>query len=259
MNERVTTITMDIVEAIRDVLRKNEVSFAEYRAGFMHLVKTQQSGEIPLLVDVFFNSTIVEIENKGRKGSKAAIQGPYFVPDAPHVDGALAIEDSAQDLPKMLMRGKITGQDGRPVAGAVIDVWHSTPQGTYSGIEKHGDLDKKFYRGKITTDANGNYSCTSILPTAYQIPNKGPTGMLLEEYMGGHSWRPAHIHYWVQADGMRDLISQAYFEGGEHIEDDCCNGGGMDFMVPEKYEGDVRVMEVDFVLDDAAAVRTAAE
>ncbi|WP_299775073.1 chlorocatechol 1,2-dioxygenase [uncultured Tateyamaria sp.] len=259
MNERVTTITMDIVESIRDVLRKHDVTFAEYRAGFMHLVKTQGAGEIPLLVDVFFNSTIVEIENRGRKGSKAAIQGPYFVPDAPHVNGELAIEDSAKDLPKMVMRGKITAQDDTPVAGAVIDVWHSTPQGTYSGIEKHGDLDKKYYRGKISTDANGRYECKSILPVAYQIPNKGPTGMLLEEYMGGHSWRPAHIHYWVQADGKRDLISQAYFEGGEHIEDDCCNGGGTDFMVPEKYEGDVRVMEVDFVLDEAVASLEAAE
>lgn len=253
MNERVKTITLDLVEAVRDVLRRHDVTFGEYRAGFMHLVKTQQAGEIPLLIDVFLNSTVVEIENKGRKGSKAAIQGPYFVPDAPHVDGALAIEDSAKDEPKMLMRGKITDQSGAPVAGAVIDVWHSTPQGTYSGIEKHGDLDKKYYRGKITTDAQGRYECRSILPTAYQIPNKGPTGMLLEEYMGGHSWRPAHVHYWVHADGKRDLISQAYFEGGEHIEDDCCNGGGLDFMVPETYEGDERVMEVDFVLDEAAA------
>lgn len=257
MNERATAITMDIVEAIRAALRKHQVSFGEYRAGFMHLAKTQQAGEIPLLIDVFFNSTIVEIENKNRKGSKAAIQGPYFVPDAPYVDGELAIEGSAQALPKMEMRGKVTDQSGAPIVGAVIDVWHSTPQGTYSGIEKHGNLDKKYYRGKITTDANGNYACKSILPVAYQIPNKGPTGMLLEEYMGGHSWRPAHIHYWVNAEGKRDLISQAYFEGDEYIEDDCCNGGGSDFMVPEKYEDGVRIMEVDFVLDPAPALEPA--
>lgn len=259
MSDRVTTITTDIVEAVRDVLRKHDVTFQEYRAGFMHLVKTQQAGEIPLLIDVFFNSTIVDIENSTRKGSKAAIQGPYFVEGAPHVSGELAIRDEDKDQPRMVMRGQVTDIAGKPVPGAVIDVWHSTPEGRYSGIERHGEVDKKYYRGKITTDANGRYECHSILPVPYQIPNKGPTGQLLEEYMGGHSWRPAHIHYWVQADGQRDLISQAYFEGGDYIEDDCCNGGGSDFMVPEVYEDGVRVMEVDFRLEPAQAVMQAAE
>jgi len=253
MNERIKTITMDIVEAVRDVLRKHDVSFQEYRAGFFHLVKTQQAGEIPLLVDVFFNSTVVGIENAARKGSKAAIQGPYFVEDAPHVTDTLAIRDEDKDSPKMVMRGTVRDLSGTPVAGAVIDVWHSTPEGRYSGIQKHGEIDKKYYRGKITTDANGQYECKSILPVPYQIPNKGPTGQLLEEYMGGHSWRPAHIHYWVHADGKRDLISQAYFEGDQYIENDSCNGGGLDFMVPEKFEGDVRVMEVNFELEHTAA------
>lgn len=259
MNQRAKVITEDIVDAIRGVLQKHDVTFQEYRAGFMHLVKTQQAGEIPLLVDVFFNSTVVDIENRNRTGSKAAIQGPYFVPDAPHVDGELAIREEDLGQTRMVMRGQVTDLAGAPIAGAVIDVWHSTPEGRYSGIEKHGEIDKKYYRGKITTDANGNYECRSILPVPYQIPNKGPTGQLLEEYMGGHSWRPAHIHYWVQANGQRDLISQAYFEGGEHIEDDCCNGGGNEFMVPEKYEGDLRVMEVNFRLEPAQAVVQAAE
>ncbi|GFE66181.1 chlorocatechol 1,2-dioxygenase [Litoreibacter roseus] len=259
MSERVKEITMDIVEATRDVLRKHNVTFPEYRAGFMHLAKTQQAGEIPLLIDVFFNSTVVDIENKTRKGSRAAIQGPYFVEDAPLVDGQLAIRDEDNDQPRMVMRGKVKGTDGQPVAGAVIDVWHSTPEGRYSGIAKHGEIDKKYYRGKITTDANGNYECYSILPVPYQIPNKGPTGQLLEEYMGGHSWRPAHIHYWVHADGLRDVISQAYFEGDQYIENDSCNGGGSEFMVAEAYDGDVRVMEVNFELEPAAAKMQAAE
>lgn len=258
-NERIQAIVPDLVEAIRDVLRKHEVTFPEYRAGFMHLVKTQQAGEIPLLTDVFLNSTVVDIENQSRKGSRAAIQGPYFVPDAPFVDGTLAIRDEDQEQPRMKMRGRITGLDGTPVAGAVIDVWHSTPEGRYSGIQKHGEIDKKYYRGKITTNSDGYYECASILPVPYQIPNKGPTGELLEKYLGGHSWRPAHIHYWVHADGMRDLISQAYFEGDKYIDDDSCNGGGSHFMVPEAFEDGVRIMEVDFQLEPAAAAVQAAE
>lgn len=37
------------------------------------------------------------------------------------------------------MRGWVTDLDGQPVSGAVIEVWHSTPDGRYSGIERHGD------------------------------------------------------------------------------------------------------------------------
>lgn len=259
MNERAKAITEDIVEAVRDVFRKHDVTFGEYRAGFMHLVETQKAGEIPLLIDVFFNRTIVDIENETRKGSKAVIQGPYFVPDAPHVTDALAIQPEAENEQKMVMRGQVADMDGAPVAGAVIDVWHSTPDGRYSGIERHGEIDKKYYRGKITTDDEGRYEVRSIMPVPYQIPNKGPTGKLLEDYMGKHSWRPAHIHYWIHADGKRDLISQAYFEGDKYVDDDSCSDGGGDFIVAEKYEGDERVMEVNFTLEPAQEVRHAAE
>lgn len=250
MSERVQTIVTDLVEAVRDVMRRHDVTFAEYRAGVGHMIKTQEARELPLLIDVFMNSTVVEIENRGRRGSKAAIQGPYFREGAPQVTDSLAIREEDRDQPRMVMRGRVTDEGGAPVAGAVIDVWHSTPEGRYSGV--HGDIPLEFYRGKITTDGDGRYEVRSILPVPYQIPNQGPTGELLERHMGGHSWRPAHIHYWVHAEGKRDLISQAYFEGDEYIEDDSCNGGGSEFMVPEAYEGDVRVMEVSFTLDDAA-------
>ncbi|WP_119166128.1 chlorocatechol 1,2-dioxygenase [Algihabitans albus] len=257
MSNRVEAITMDIVEAVRDVLRKHEVTFGEYRAGVGHMIKTQEAKELPLLIDVFLNSTIVEIENRNRKGSHAAIQGPYFREGAPHVEETLAIRDEDKDQPRMVLRGSVTDLNGRPVAGAVIDVWHSTPEGRYSGV--HGDIPLEFYRGKITTDKDGRYEVRSIMPVPYQIPNQGPTGALLETYMNGHSWRPAHVHYWVHAEGYRDLISQAYFEGGKYIEDDCCNGGGKEFVVSEDYEDDLRVMKVDFKLDPAVAAAQAAE
>src|SRR3546814_2055462 len=89
--------------------------------------------------------------------------------------------------------------DGRPLARATIDVWHSTPEGRYSGI--HDGIPPHYYRGKIVTDADGRYNVRSIMPIPYQIPNEGPTGALLTA-MGRHSWRPAHVHYKISAPGM---------------------------------------------------------
>jgi chlorocatechol 1,2-dioxygenase len=252
MSDRIRAITTDIVEAIRGVLKKHDVTFAEYRAGVGHMIKTQEAKEIPLLIDVFFNSTVVEIENRVRKGSKAAIQGPYFVEGAPVVTGTLAIREEDRDQPRMIMRGRVTDLRGKPVAGAKIDVWHSTPNGRYSGV--HDNIPKEFYRGKIVTREDGTYECRSIRPVPYQIPNQGPTGELLEHHMEAHSWRPAHIHYWIRAEGMRDLISQAYFEGDRYINDDSCNGGGSDFEVPQAHEDGALVMEVNFKLDPATGL-----
>jgi len=251
MSNRVSEITMGIVNAIRAELVKHEVTFEEYRAGFGHLIATQQAGEIPLLVDVFFNSTIVDIENAKRKGTKAAIQGPYFLPDAPEVDGEIAIRSEDQGHPRMILTGKVTDLSGAPLRDAVIDVWHSTPDGKYSGI--HDNIELKYYRGKIRTGADGTYRATSLLPVPYQIPNEGPTGELLEKHMEYHSWRPAHVHYWVQADGQRDVISQAYLEGGDWVDDDCCNGVADHLIPPVEHEGDVRVIRMDFALEPALA------
>lgn len=256
MTNRIHDVTMDIVEGIRDALRKNNVTFDEYRAGVRHMMQVAEGKETPLLLDVFLNSTIVEIENRGRTGSNAAIQGPYFKEGAPQVTDHLAIREEDKDQTPMLLRGTVTDLNGKPVAGAVIDIWHSTPEGRYSGFDPNVPLE--YYRGKITTDENGAYSVRSIVPVPYQIPNKGPTGALLE-LMGGHSWRPAHVHYWIKAEGFRPLISQAYFEGGDYVEDDCCNGVSSEFIVAETYEDGVRVMEVDFRLDPAVSAAQAAE
>lgn len=257
MTNRAHDITQGIIDAVRGVLIEHKVTFDEYRMGSKHLSDTAEAGEIMLLLDVFFNTTIVDIENTGRKGSTAALQGPYFIEGAPFVTDALAILDEDKHCDKVIMRGKVTDLGGKSVPNAVIDIWHSTADGRYSVI--HDNLGIEYYRGKVKTDANGAYEVKSILPVPYQIPNTGPTGALLEQHMGLHSWRPAHVHYWVQADGLRDIISQAYFEGGDYVDGDCCEGVDSDHILPEIFEDGVRVLEFDFKLDPVQAMVQAAE
>ena len=251
MSDRAKTVVRDLVSAVGDVMRRHNVTVDEYRAGMGFGIELQQSGEVPLLVDVFFNNVIVDIENSGRIGSNASLQGPYFLEGAPVVEGALARRDQDADAEPLILRGRVTDLDGTGVAGAVIDLWHSTPEGTYSGI--HDGIPLEFYRGKVITDADGRYECRTIMPVPYQIPNTGPTGKLLEEYLDYHSWRPAHMHYWVHADGLRDIVTQGYFEGGDYVDDDCCNGVASEFVIPKVVEDGVVVMEFNFRLDPAEA------
>ncbi|KAJ55801.1 hypothetical protein ACMU_08475 [Actibacterium mucosum KCTC 23349] len=254
MSARVQQVVPDLVEAIRDVMKKHDVTFQDYGAAMQFLINVQETGELPVLVDAFFNATVVDIENATRKGTKADIQGPYYLgADAYNVvTDKLPHRPEDAGAPDMIIRGRITDLDGNPIAGATLDMWHSTPDGLYSGI--HDNIDPKFYRGRVITGADGSYSVSSKLPVPYQIPNSGPTGLLLEKYLERHSWRPAHIHFWARADGQRDVVNQAYFEGGDWVGDDCCDTDHLDLVVPELIENGVRVMEVNFALEPAVAM-----
>ena len=89
-------------------------------------------------------------------------------------------------------------------------------------------------------------------PTRY--PTKAPTGSLLR-MLGGHTWRPAHIHFKVSGVGYHPITLQAYFEGGKWLENDCCSGkctAGQN-IIPRKVEDGVRIMDVDIVMEKAVA------
>ena len=87
----------------------------------------------------------------------------------------------------------------------------------------------------------------------YTIPNTGPVGALLE-MMGRHTWRPAHVHYKLRHDGFQELITQAYFEGGDYVDDDCCEGiVPPEFVKPHVKENGKVIFDVDFTIQRVAA------
>lgn len=250
MSNRVETVVGAIIDGVRQALKDNDVTFAEFRIGMRHLMKTAQAGELGLLVDALFNTTIVEIENSKSNGSSSDLEGPYFKSDVPVIsNGKIKVMEEFGGQP-MLLRGSVKDPEGNPVEGAEIYVWSSTPDGKYSGF--HDDIPLDYYRGKLISGPNGEYMVEGTVPVPYQIPNQGPTGELLRA-MGRHTWRPAHVHYKIRKPGFREFTTQAYFEGGDYVGDDCCDGMLTDeFVIPEKIEDGKRVMDIDFVIDHAA-------
>ncbi|MEM1104568.1 MAG: chlorocatechol 1,2-dioxygenase [Pseudomonadota bacterium] len=250
-NNRTDTVVSAIVASVRDAIREQNVTFEEYRAAIGYLVKTAEAGELPLMIDMFFNATVVDVINQNAKTetSPSDMEGPYFLDNAPFVDGKIKTMEEFGGQP-MLLRGSVQDTNGQPVADAVMDIWSSTPDGKYSGI--HDNIPVEYYRGKVKTGANGEYSVESTVPVPYTIPNTGPCGHLLE-MMGKHSWRPAHVHFKIRKPGFQDLTTQAYFEGGEYVNSDCCEGiVPQEFVVPDKVENGARVMDLNFVIQAAA-------
>jgi catechol 1,2-dioxygenase len=153
----------------------------------------------------------------GAQGTPRAIEGPLFVPGAPRSAGEARLDDANEAGEVLIMHGRVTDIEGRPVAGAEVDVWHANGLGGYS----HFDPTQSAYnlRRTIITDAGGRYRFRSIMPRGYAVPPDGATDRLLK-LIGRHGRRPAHIHFFVSAPGLRHLTTQINIDGDPDLHDD---------------------------------------
>ncbi len=117
------------------------------------------------------------------------------------------------------MHGAVHDADGKPLPGAKVEVWHCDTRGFYSHFDPTGLQAPFNMRRTIITDENGRYKFQSILPSGYGVPPGSPTEKLLSA-LGRHGQRPAHIHFFVSADGHRKLTTQINIEGDPLINDD---------------------------------------
>ncbi|CAI0740656.1 catechol 1,2-dioxygenase [Serratia entomophila] len=150
-------------------------------------------------------------------GTPRTIEGPLYVANAPLSEGFARMDDGADAGEPMWLHGQVKDADGRPLAGAVVDIWHANTLGNYSFFDKsQSDFN---LRRRVKTDADGRYAVRSILPSGYGCPPDGPTQALLNR-LGRHGNRPAHIHFFVSAPGHKHLTTQINLSGDRYLWDD---------------------------------------
>jgi protocatechuate 3,4-dioxygenase beta subunit len=130
--------------------------------------------------------------------------------------GALIASDKVlKEGDPLVMFGKITDPQGKPVAGAKVDIWQASSDGHYDAqVGTETDL-----RGIFETDADGRFWFRTVKPAAYPIPDDGPVGALLRA-TGRHPYRPAHIHFMISAEGYETLVTHVFVEGDEYLDSD---------------------------------------
>jgi protocatechuate 3,4-dioxygenase beta subunit len=134
------------------------------------------------------------------------ILGPFFLQGAPF-RGKVTQPLEPGEL--LVVRGRVWGFDTKkPIANAVIDVWQADAHGKYDLDDPRKPPSVSQFRNRIrlVTDETGFYEYETIRPASYQI--------------GPQRYRPAHIHYMVQARGYAKLVTQLYFKDDKHLASD---------------------------------------
>ncbi|MGJ7449559.1 hypothetical protein [Aquipuribacter sp. MA13-13] len=149
--------------------------------------------------------------------------GPSLVEGSPETPLGGDVSQGAKGAP-CWVEGSVTDTAGRPVAGARIEVWEADEDGFYDvQLDGGGTEGTMTGRGHLFSDADGSYRFWSVLPASYPIPDDGPVGDLLAA-AGRSSYRPAHIHFMVTADGMRTLVTHVFVAGDPYLGSDAVFG-----------------------------------
>jgi len=223
-DERTGLIVGDILEAVRDVIRRHRVSYPEYRRAIEFLAGAGQAGELPLLCDVLLESVVDETTRQAPGATDSNVEGPFFAAGAPEL-GAAAGDDEPVRLPMrpdepgdpLLFTGTVRSTDGSPLAGAVLDVWQANAAGRYSRFAP--GLPEWNLRGRVTTGGDGRFAIRTVVPHAYDIPGEPHTAKVLR-LLGLEPHRPAHVHVRLEAAGHFPLTTQVYFAGDPWLEHD---------------------------------------
>jgi len=224
---RVREISDSLVRYLHAFLREVRPTQAEWAAAIDFLTRTGQMcsatrQEFILLSDTLGASMLVDAINHpgGDGATETTVLGPFYVEGPPEFPlGADISASLAGD--RLLIEGTVKNTGGEPLAGAVVDIWHSDPDGYYD-VQGPADCALNM-RGRLHADANGNFWCKTIVPAPYPIPNDGPVGQMLE-HQGRHPYRPAHVHFMIAAPGYETLVTHVFLSHSPYLDSDVVFG-----------------------------------
>jgi protocatechuate 3,4-dioxygenase beta subunit len=110
------------------------------------------------------------------------------------------------------VRARIVDEDGVPVSGAVVEIWHCNAAGKYIHPNDTNDapVDPNFYGAtRMVAGDSGLIELRTIKPAAYPVPDTAGW------------WRPPHIHFSVWGRvWLSRLVTQMFFPGEPLNESD---------------------------------------
>jgi protocatechuate 3,4-dioxygenase beta subunit len=232
---RTRQILASLVTHLHAFVREVRLTEPEFQQaiGYLNAIgqkTTPSHNEAMLIAGALGVSNLVCLINNTHP-TQANNLGPFFRAGAPRCSDGDSLLRSPTVGPPLFFKGFVKDSKGNPVAGAEVDVWHSSPVGLYENQDP-GQAEMNL-RGKLTTLADGSFSFRSVKPAGYPVPIDGPNGALLGAQKR-HNMRPAHLHFLIYKPGFKTIASQVYDPADPHLHTDS------QFGVTEALIGDYR-------------------
>lgn len=239
---RLAEVLTALVRHLHDFAREVRLTEDEWMAAIQWLTRTgrmcdEKRQEFILTSDVLgLSMLVVQMNHRfDERATPATVLGPFYIEGSPEFGYGGDMSDGVDGDP-LFVHGTVRDLDGRAVAGAVLDVWQADAEGAY---EAQLEVDEARLRGRFRSREDGTYCVRTIAPKGYTIPMDGTVGDLvgrteISEY------RPAHVHFRLDAPGFEPLVTHLFREGAPYLDSDVVFGVKQQLVVPfEGHEGGV--------------------
>ena len=225
---RLREVMQSLVRHLHGFLKEVQLSEAEWWKAIDFLTRTGQKcdgkrQEFILLSDTLGVSMITDLmsNRKPEGATESTVVGPFHLEGAPEKEfGASIVEAERNGIPTFVA-GRVLDMEGRPIEGAILDVWQAAADGLYD--VQDATLTDMNMRGKYRTGADGRYLVRTTEPVHYQIPSDGPVGEMIRA-TNRHAWRPAHVHFLVSAAGFKSVTTHIFDSRDPYLDEDAVFG-----------------------------------
>jgi len=224
---RLAGIMTSLIRHLHGFVREVEPSEAEWLAAIEWLTRTgklcdDKRQEFILASDVLGVSMLIDAINNRlpSAATPSTVLGPFHIEGSPKLDLGADMTAGAKGT-ACYMTGRVRDLDGRPVEGAVLDLWQADAEGLYEA--QRPDCAGPRLRALYRTGPDGGYCVRTIVPLGYAIPLDGPVGELIGRTEISPC-RPAHVHFLVTAPGYRRLVTHLFVKDGDYIDSDVVFG-----------------------------------
>ena len=222
---RLKTIFGSLIKHMHAFVKDVELTEAEWFETIQFLTARgkkcdDKRQEFILLSDTLGVSMLVDTINhpKGGTGTESTVLGPFYVPGAPDMPAGGDVRvRHLDDAETCLVTGRVTDDKGNAIPGATVDVWQTSANALYD--VQDADAPEWNLRGRFKTSDAGEYALLTEKPVSYSVPEDGPVGRMLDA-AGRHAFRPAHIHFIVDADGYEPLTTHVFVKGDKYLDSD---------------------------------------
>jgi hydroxyquinol 1,2-dioxygenase len=225
---RTREIMLSLLKHLHAFVKEVRLTEPEWWKGIDFLTRTghlcdDRRQEFILLSDTLGISMVTDLmsNRKPAGATESTVFGPFHRDGAPEMPFGGDIARVDRGGVTTIVSGRVLDLDGKPIAGAFLDVWQVSADALYDSQEP--ELEGMNMRGLFRTDSEGRYQVRTRRPVHYQIPSDGPVGELLRA-TNRHPWRPAHTHFVISAEGYEPVTTHLFDSIDPYLNEDAVFG-----------------------------------